>query len=171
MARRRYQEEALDLYRDLGDRGGQTMALCELGAVRRQTGDYQGARDALEEALAISRDLGDEADALNELGALYRVRGDLDRARACHQQALDQARRDENDRDEANALAGLGRCAVAADQKADAKASLERALDIYQRMGTAEAVEVAAEVDALTRAYPFGEEPGISVPRPRAKNR
>lgn len=167
----RYQEEALDLYRDLGDRGGQTMALCELGAVRRQTGDYQGARDALEEALAISRDLGDEADALNELGALYRVRGDLDRARACHQQALDQARRDENDRDEANALAGLGRCAVAADQKADAKASLERALDIYQRMGTAEAVEVAAEVDALTRAYPFGEEPGISVPRPRAKNR
>jgi tetratricopeptide (TPR) repeat protein len=167
----RYQEEALDLYRDLGDRGGQTMALCELGAVRRQTGDYQGAAGALDEALAISRDLGDEAEALNELGALYRVRGDLDRARACHRRALDQARRDESDRDEAQALTGLGRCAVVAGQTADAKASLERALDIFQRIGTAEATEVAAEVDALTRAYPFGEESRISVPRPRAKNR
>jgi tetratricopeptide (TPR) repeat protein len=167
----RYQEEALGLYRDLGDRGGQTMALCELGAVRRQTGDYQGAAGALDEALAISRDIGDEAEALNELGALYRVRGDLDRARACHQRALDQARGDESDRDEAQALAGLGRCAVVAGHTADAKARLERALDIFQRIGTAEATEVAAEVDALTRAYPFGEEPRISLPRPRAKNR
>ena len=36
-------EEALDIYRDLGDRLGQANALTNLGKVRRLTGDYPAA--------------------------------------------------------------------------------------------------------------------------------
>jgi hypothetical protein len=42
-----------------------------------------------------------------------------------------------------------GRCALAA---ADAKDGLRQALDIFQRIGAAEAVGVASELDALTEA-------------------
>jgi tetratricopeptide (TPR) repeat protein len=151
----RMQQEALGIYRSLGDRGGEALALCELGGVRRQTGDLDGAAEALERAHAIFRDLGDEAEVLNELGALYRIRGDLDRARGCHRQALDLARAVDSSWDEAHALAGLGRCALAAGQAAEATASLDQALTIFRRLGTAEAGEVAAEFAALSQAYPM----------------
>ncbi len=41
-------EEALGIYRDLGDRLGQANALTYLGDVRRMTGDYPGAARDLE---------------------------------------------------------------------------------------------------------------------------
>ena len=65
-------EQALDIYRDLGDRLGQANALRELGIVRRLTGDYPAAAQAQEQALDIYRDLGDrngEAVALNDRDA------------------------------------------------------------------------------------------------------
>jgi DNA-binding SARP family transcriptional activator/tetratricopeptide (TPR) repeat protein len=147
--------EALGIYRDLGNRLGQANALTHLGAVRRQTGDYPGATEALEAALAICRDLGDrggEAEGLNEAGALYRASGDLDRAAACHQQALDLARAIDSPWDEACALAGLGRCALIAGRTVDAEACLKQAQEIFQRIGAAEAVGIAAELHALTKA-------------------
>ena len=52
-------QAALGIYRDLGDRLGQAIALIDLGAVRWLTGDYPGAAGALEAALGICRDLGD----------------------------------------------------------------------------------------------------------------
>ena len=64
-------EQALGIYRDLGDRLGQANALNYLGAVRRMTGDYPAAAQALEQALGIYRDLGDrlgQANALLDLG-------------------------------------------------------------------------------------------------------
>ena len=51
-------EEALGLYRDLGDRLGQATALLYLGIVRRATGDLPSAARTLEEALDISLNLG-----------------------------------------------------------------------------------------------------------------
>jgi len=153
----RAQEEALRIYRDIGSRLGEAEALGNLGAVRRATGDYPGAAQALEEALRIHRDIGDrggEVEMLNEAGTLHRVRGDLGSARTCHRQALDLAREIGSAGDEAHALAGLGRCALAADRTADAKDDLRQALEIFQRIGEAEAVGVAAELDAITPAGP-----------------
>ena len=66
-------EQALGIYRDLGDRLGQANALRDLGVVRRLTGDYPAAAQALEQALDIYRDLGDrlgQANALSYLGVV-----------------------------------------------------------------------------------------------------
>jgi tetratricopeptide (TPR) repeat protein len=148
-------EEALGIYRDFGDRLGEASALNDLGIVRQLTGDYPAAAGALEESLGICRDLGDrgaEAELLNSVGALYRLRGDMNRAEACHQQGLYLAREIGASLDEACALAGLGRCALATGRITSAEASLLQAQEIFQRIGAAEAVGVAAELDALTSA-------------------
>jgi len=153
----RSQEESLRIFRDLGDRRGEADALNRLGGVQRLTGDYPGAASALEEALGIYRTIGDrggEAETLNEIGALYRARGDLDQARACHRQALDLACEIASPWDEAQALAGLGRCALAAGHTADAAAALRQGREIFERIGAAEAITVASELDRLTGAGP-----------------
>jgi hypothetical protein len=51
--------------------------------------------------------------------------------------------------DEAHALAGLGRCALADGRQADAIEPLRQARDILQRIGAAEAADIAAELDRL----------------------
>ncbi len=147
-------EQALDIYRDIGNRLGQAGALLSLGAVRRATGEYPAAAQALEQALDIYRDIGNrqgEAETLNERGTLYRVSGELALAEGCHQQALELVRAIASSWDEAHALAGLGRCALTAGHATQAEVLLRQALEIFERIGAAEAPDLLAEVDALTR--------------------
>ena len=123
--------------------------------MRRETGDYPAAAQLLDEALGIFRDLGDRAgepEALNEKGTLHRVSGDLAQAKGCHQQALELARAIASPSTEARALAGLGRCALAAGHTDEAAEMLRQALEIFQRIGAAEAADVSAELDAATEA-------------------
>jgi tetratricopeptide (TPR) repeat protein len=146
------QEEALGIYLDLGYRVGQANALWRLGSVRRLTGDYPAAAQALDKALDIYRDASDRggtAVALNERGTLHRAGGELALARRCHQQSLQLSREIDSSWDEAHALAGLGRCDLAGGDAAQAEALLRQALAIFQRIGAAEAAEVAAELDTL----------------------
>ena len=94
--------------------------------VRRLTGDYPAAAQALDEALGLYRDIGDrggEAVALNERGTLHRVSGELALAQECHQRSLELSRDIDSSWDEAHALAGLGRCALADGDAAQAESS------------------------------------------------
>ena len=146
-------EQALDIFRDLGDQWGQAYALNNLGTVQRMTGDYRAAAQAQEKALAISRETGDrgsETEILNETGTLYRIRGEPGQATEYHRRALTLSREIASPRDEARALAGLGRCALALGRTSDATENLRQARDIFQRIGAAEAADVAAELDTLT---------------------
>jgi tetratricopeptide (TPR) repeat protein/DNA-binding XRE family transcriptional regulator len=150
-------EEALSISRQIIDRRGQANALNNLGRVRRLNGDYAEAARALEEALDICGELGDpggEAEVQNELGTLHRGSGDLARAERCHHQALNLARALPSSWDEAHALAGLGRCAVAAGHTRQAEVLLRQALEIFQRSGAAEALDLLAELDALVGLPP-----------------
>jgi hypothetical protein len=85
---------------------------------------------------------------------LHQVRGDLERAGALHQQALDRSREIASPWDEAHALAGLGRCALDADRIAEAQARFRQALTIFQQMGAAEAVNLAAELGTINEPGP-----------------
>jgi tetratricopeptide (TPR) repeat protein len=111
----------------------------------------------LEEALGIFRDISDrggEAELLNEAGTLHMLCGDFLQAAGCHQQALELARQISSSWAEAHALAGLARCALAAGRTADAVVGLRHAYEIFQRIGAADAGEISAELDALTRSQP-----------------
>jgi tetratricopeptide (TPR) repeat protein/transcriptional regulator with XRE-family HTH domain len=145
-------EEALGIYRRMGSRLGEANSINEIGHVLRAIGDYAGAAEALEQALGICREIGNrdgEIEALNEMGALHRVRGELARAEECHQEALELALAIHSSWDEANARASLGRCALAGGRTADGESGLRKALAIFQRLGSAEASGVSAELDAL----------------------
>ncbi len=120
--------------------------------MRRVTGDYQGAARDLKKALGICLDIGfraGQAETLNESGTLYRVRGDLRGVRDRHQDALDLARETKCEWDQAHALAGLGRCALASDDRGEAADWLRQALEIFQRIGTVEAADVSAALQVL----------------------
>ena len=109
--------------------------------------------------MGIYRDIGErggEAESVNEAGTLHRVCGDLAGAGSCHQQALGLARQIGSFWDEAHALAGLGRCALAAGHTVEAADRLRQALEIFQRIGAAEAADLSRELSALIKAGPTG---------------
>jgi hypothetical protein len=59
--------------------------------------------------------------------------------------------------DEAQALAGLGRCALAEGHAMQAGVLVRQALEIFQRIGAAEAADLAAELEALAGLQQAGE--------------
>ena len=71
-----------------------------------------------------------------------------------HRQACELSRAIGSSVDEADALAGLGRCALAAGHATQAGILLRQALEIFQRIGAAEADGVARELAAVAGAGP-----------------
>ena len=148
-------EQSLKIARHIGSRIGEANALKGLGAVHRMTGDAMASAQVLFTALRITREVGDragEVETLNELGTLHLNRGDLQQAVEFHQQALNLAREIASPWDEAHALVCLGRCSLANGSAGTAKTRLRQALEIFQRIGAADAASVSAELDGLTGA-------------------
>ena len=86
----RYFEQALSLYRELGDRRGEANAIEGLGEVALEQDRYEEAAGRYEQALPLYRQVGDrlgEANALLAQGRLARAMGELDRARAAYREA------------------------------------------------------------------------------------
>src|SRR5207248_2268141 len=84
-------EEAVALYRLLGDEGGTAAALNSWGSAVRNRGDGARARPLWEESLAIRRKLGDEAGqatALYNLGCLELDEGDASKGRSMLEEGL-----------------------------------------------------------------------------------
>lgn len=53
------QQQALAIHRDIGDRHGEGILLCNLGENARLQGDYTRAQDLYQQAINIARDIGD----------------------------------------------------------------------------------------------------------------
>jgi tetratricopeptide (TPR) repeat protein/transcriptional regulator with XRE-family HTH domain len=152
---------AVQAAQSLGDHLGQANALHDLGDVRRLTGDYPAAADALEHALSIYHDLGDrlgQANALLYLGAARRAMGDYPAAADALEHAL-SIYHDLGDRlGQANAVHDLGVVRLGADDYPAAARTLEQALDIYSglgdRLGQANALLYLGVVGLATGDYP-----------------
>ena len=152
---------AVQAARHLGDRLGEASALNQLGVVRRLTGNYRGAAEALEAALGISRDLGDrlgEANALGDLGAVGRLTGDYPGAAEAEEAALG-IYRDLGDRlGQAHVLNHLGIVRRMTGDYPGAAEAEEAALSIYRdlgdRLGQANALNDLGDVRQLTGDYP-----------------
>ena len=86
-------EEALEIFRKIGDRRGEAVTLNRLGLTQARIGDETGALDSYEAALAILTELGDSHGAgrvLANLGALHRGQGHEEQARALWTDALER---------------------------------------------------------------------------------
>jgi len=111
---RRYADEALDLYRMLGDRSGTADALWRIGGT---FDNHVAAQPFVEEALLLFREIGDPDSVMGVtrlLASLYMGSGDFDRARPLYVANLSHARELHNTLREAQSLGALA--LIAADQ-------------------------------------------------------
>jgi len=86
-----YHQQALTLFREIGDRGGEAAALNGLGETLLADGRTGHARAQHSAALTIAEQIGDryeQASAHNGLANAHHASGDTDRARHHWQQAL-----------------------------------------------------------------------------------
>jgi hypothetical protein len=110
-------------------------------------------------ALRIFRDSGDkggEAEAMHESAAWCLGSGAPARARDEYRLRWSCRGRSSSRDGEAHALAGLGRCARASGETADALSLLRRSRQIFRHIEAPEAADVAAELSNLGRQYRGG---------------
>lgn len=131
-------EEALALFKRLGDRGKEAELLVGLGSAYLQSGTTEAAADYLGQALPLVHSLGnsgDEATALLMLGSVYESSKDLKRSEDYYQQALVLCRGNANRQGEATALMAIGRVSFAAGDKQKALAYFGQASPLWQALG------------------------------------
>ena len=140
-------EEALALYRALGDVGGIADVLVELGQVARAQGDHDRAAALSEEGLRLGRASGDSRVVAIALGTLGRVdshRGDTDGAIACHEESLARFRKIGHGWGSAYALANLAVAALGRGDLERAWTSGEESLSIYEELGDKSGMALAS---------------------------
>ena len=79
-------EQALEIFRALGDRRSEALTLNGIGLTQARIGDETGALDSYETAVALLSELGDSHGAgrvLANLGALHLGQGQDEQARPC----------------------------------------------------------------------------------------
>ena len=121
------------------------MALNQLGAVQRLTGDYPAAAASLARALELFGDLGDrrgQAGASINMGELLFLSSAYREACGYFAQGLSIARDISTPVEEAGALEGIGRCHIQEENPGQGTADLRQALAIYRRIGAPEAQRV-----------------------------
>jgi predicted ATPase/class 3 adenylate cyclase len=141
---RMWSEEALDIFRGLGDKWGIADATGSVGVATGEGGDWASARPLIEESLQLFRDVGDDRRAMwmtRTLAWANAELGDLARARPLYEDALRQARAANNRLFEGVVLGSLSWLAVREGRLHDglalAKASLLAKRDLGDRAETA----------------------------------
>jgi tetratricopeptide (TPR) repeat protein len=138
-------EQALDLYRKIGDRRGEGSVLGNLGNAWLTLGEPRRAVEYYEQALAIAREIGDrrgEGVALGNLGTTWGQLGEPRRASGYYKQQLKIAREIGDRMGEANALGGLGIACFGEPRRAIEyhEQALRIAQEIGYRMGEGNAL-------------------------------
>jgi tetratricopeptide (TPR) repeat protein len=159
--------EALPVYREVGDRPNTVRGLTLLGLIATNTGEHDKAVALLDESTALARDAGDAnvlAFALANLGYAALTARDLDRAYAASLEAVELQQAGPPERRNLSALgAALGNLGVAAlllGRQDEARRRLAESVtvraEIRDALGLASAftalAAVAAEDGAFTRA-------------------
>ncbi|MBE9138011.1 CHAT domain-containing protein [Nodosilinea sp. LEGE 07088] len=122
-------EQALEMYRELGDRAGESRTLGNMGIAYRSLGQYERAIDFYEQDLAITREIGDrpgEGAALGNLGNAYGDLGQYGRAIDFYEQRRAIAREVGDRAGEGRALGNMGSVYHRLGQ-------YERAIDFYEQ--------------------------------------
>jgi predicted ATPase len=132
-------EEALALYRKLGDPHGTAHSTLWLGSAVADEGDFPRARRLFEESGRLFRELGDRSYALfatRMVAWMFYELGDRQRARETHEDNLRRARALGNRDLEATTLGALASYAAEEGRVDDALALASETLCIYRDLGS-----------------------------------
>ncbi|MEO0827536.1 MAG: CHAT domain-containing tetratricopeptide repeat protein, partial [Cyanobacteria bacterium J06642_9] len=131
-------QQALEIYRAIGDRQGEATSLGNLGLAYYALGDYPRSIDFHQQSLEIDRQIGDrqgEATSLDNLGNAYYALGEYQRAIDFHQQSLDIARQIGDRQGEAYSLGNLGNAYYSLGDYPRAIDFHQQSLDIARQIG------------------------------------
>ena len=131
-------EIALAAARRLHHRGGEAVALGNLGNAYANLGQIRRAIEFYEQSLVIDREIGDrrgEGANLGNLGVAYKNLGEAQRAIQFFEQALQIDREINNRRDEGSDLVNLGNAYRNLGEIPDAIECYEQALLIHREIG------------------------------------
>jgi tetratricopeptide (TPR) repeat protein len=130
--------QALDLFRELGDRANEAMVLNGLGGMLEKQERYPEALAVALDALAMLKAAGHwwtQATLENGVGWIYAHLGQYDKALSHCQQALSLHRRSGHRSGAADTLDSLGYIYLHLGDLAQARASYEQAIDAYREIG------------------------------------
>jgi len=128
--------ESLEIFRALGDRHGEALALMNLGNVYTQQGRWEEAIANYEKALEIFR-VGDrhgEAQTLANLGSVYRLQGRWEEAIANYEKALETFRALGDRHGEGQALGNMANVYAQQGELEKALETATQALRIFEEL-------------------------------------
>jgi tetratricopeptide (TPR) repeat protein len=131
-------DDAIALYREMGDKRGVLSSLTVRGNAARNAGSFDTAKACFEESRALARELGlveDVAVAVSNLGGLALVQEEYEPARSLYEESLAISREVGREDAEALALANLGYIALRTQRPQDAASLLADGLEISTRLG------------------------------------
>ncbi|MBD2069533.1 tetratricopeptide repeat protein [Leptolyngbya sp. FACHB-671] len=131
-------QQALEIYREIGDRTGEGIILNNIGGVYANQGQYPQALEFYQQALSIAQAVGDragEGTTLNGIGRVYLDQGQYPQALEFYQQALSIARAIGDRAGEGTTLNGIGGVYLYQGQYPQALESFQQALSIARAIG------------------------------------
>jgi tetratricopeptide (TPR) repeat protein len=135
---RRCYEEALPLYREVGDVQGEAHCIRSLGSIAFVRSDHGTARRRYEEALPLYRQAGavqGEANCIQSLGNIALERSDHETARRRYEEAQPLYRQVGDALGEANCIKSLGNIALRRSDHETARRRYEEAQPLYRQVG------------------------------------
>jgi predicted ATPase/class 3 adenylate cyclase/DNA-binding CsgD family transcriptional regulator len=143
-------EEALALFRQIGDRQGSAHTLWVLGKVASNIGDFTAGRTLLEEALTHAREVDDKeyiAWSLLSLALIESNQGEYGRARSLLEEALMIQRGLGNKKGIVSSLLNLAEVLfVSQSDRATAGSLLEEGLRLSKELGDKEALAISLKL-------------------------
>jgi predicted ATPase/DNA-binding winged helix-turn-helix (wHTH) protein len=131
---REREEEALGIFRELGDRIGEAIGLLHLGQIEMYVGDNKQARRRFQACFDIARAIRHseiESECERMLGELALEEGDVAGARQRFVSSLQACREAGDKRDEAISLWWIARTDIVAGERSLAREKLEQALAAF----------------------------------------
>ncbi|ESA32197.1 tetratricopeptide tpr-1 repeat-containing protein [Leptolyngbya sp. Heron Island J] len=126
------------MYREIGDRQGESRSLTGFGSIADSLGQYSQALDYYEQALVISREIDDrtgEGATLNNIGLTYHNLGQYSQALNYYEQALRIMRETGNPMSEGTTLNNIGGIYDSLGQYSQALDYYEQTLAIFREIG------------------------------------
>ena len=132
----RNEQEALKIWRDVGQKRGLAFSLNEMAKAQASLGNNKDALPNFEEALQIRREIGDKrglGDTLIDMGNFSNERGDHDQALKQYKEALDLERDLANEGMEAICLNNIGTAYSEKGQYEDSLTYYQQALQLREK--------------------------------------
>ncbi|MCT7983341.1 tetratricopeptide repeat protein [Laspinema sp. A4] len=131
-------KQALEIFRQIGDRRGEAISLNNLGNAYHSLRRYTKAITFHEQSLEIQRQIGHrggEATSLNNLGSAYHSLGLYTEAITFHEQSLKIYRQIGDRQGEASSLGNLGNTYHSLGGYTEAISFYEQSLEIFRQIG------------------------------------